>query len=360
MRRAASTSEPRRRRGPWLLVWLAFAAGCAPTPETHERDLTMLGDRVRVDLRGVDAAGADATAAALRDTFAGIDGEWHAWHDSGLTRVNRALAAGEPATASPSLLALVDRARPLVAASDGLFDPAVGRLVATWGFHTDDFPIGTPVPADDILDAWRAERPTLADLRRDGDRLSSPRRDLQLDFGAISEGMAAVAALDVLRARGVAQARVSFGGDAVALGDGGGVPWQASVRDPFGGVLATVDLGDGEALFASGNFNRFRTSPAGARWSHILDPRTGRPARGAAAVAVLAGDPVLADAAAAAIFVAGPAGFEHIARRMGVACVVMVTEENEMLATRAMQARLRMRRVPVPLGAPLDLGDTCR
>ncbi len=132
-----------------------------------------------------------------------------------------------------------------------------------------------------------------------------------------------------------------------------------ALRDPFGGILGGVALDGGEALFSTGNYSKFRDSPSGARWSHILDPRTGHPARGSAAVAVLHTDPLLADAGATALFVAGPAGFERLARRMGLACALMVTEENEMLVTVAMRARLELLRDPVPLGQPLDLGPAC-
>ncbi len=74
---------------------------------------------------------------------------------------------------------------------------------------------------------------------------------------------------------------------------------------------------------------------------------------------VLHADPLLADAGATALFVAGPAGFERLARRMGLGCALMVTEENEMLVTTAMRARLQLVRDPVPLGPPLDLGPGC-
>ena len=126
-----------------------------------------------------------------------------------------------------------------------------------------------------------------------------------------------------------------------------------------GGVLGGVELGGGEALFSTGNYSKFRDSPSGARWSHILDPRTGHPARGAAAVVVLHTDPLLADAGATALFVAGPAGFERLVRRMSLGCALMVTEENEMLVTTAMAARVELLRNPVSLGPPLDLGPAC-
>ena len=59
-------------------------------------------------------------------------------------------------------------------------------------------------------------------------------------------------------------------------------------------------------------------------------------------------------------YVAGPAGFEATARRMRLGCALMVTDENEMLVTSAMAARVALDRDPVALGPPIDLGPDCR
>lgn len=358
---AASTSERHVRTAPSLPVLLAMllAAGCARGPESRFETLHVFGTTTEIELRGADPAQAQAALAEISAQLNQRHHEWHAWEPSDLTRINAAFAAGESAPAPASVIDLVERARPLSEASDGLFDPAIGGLIDHWGFHTSTFPVQTPQPRAEDLAAWRRQRPRIGDVSVADGRLSSRNPNVQLDFGALAEGVAAELMLATLRRHGVTQALVSLGGDVVALGDGGGRPWQVGIRDPFGGVLGGVALGDGEALFSTGNYNKFRASASGARYPHILDPRTGYPARGAAAVVVLHPDPARADAAATALFVAGPSGFEHIARRMGLGCALMVTDENEMLVTVAMKARLELLRDPVPLGEPLDLGPGC-
>ncbi len=357
MRPAASTSDSRRRA---LAAGLALLlAACQPAPPPRTERLHVFGTLVELSLRDAPPEAAQAALAEASELLGRYHREWHPWEPSDLTRINAAFARGETAPAPASVLALVERSRPLVEASDGLFDPAVGGLVAAWGFHTSTFPVVTPAPGNHVIEAWRANRPRLASVRRVGDGLASDDPRVQLDFGAIAEGVAAEDVVAVLRRHGIAHALVNMGGDVVALGDAGGRPWDVALRDPFGGVLGGVALADGEALFSTGNYNKFRASPGGGRWGHILDPRTGLPARGAAAVVVLHRDPVLADAAATAVFVAGPSGFEAMARRLRLGCVLMVTEENELLVTRAMSARVTLLRQPVPLGAPLDLGPGC-
>lgn len=355
MRRAASTSEVRLAAA---LAGLMALAGCGREPDRVEQ-LHVFGSLAELKLRDAPPAQAQAALAEISAMLNQREREWHAWQDSDLTRINAAFARGEPAEAPDSVIALLRRSQELSAATDGLFDPAIGGLIAAWGFHTSSFPVMSPVPTDATLQAWREQRPRITEVRIDGNRLSAPNPRTQLDFDAVAEGAAAVEVLATLRRHGLAHALVNLAGDVVALVPPGQAPWQVSLRDPFGGVLGGVPLGDGEALFTSGNYNKFRNSDAGARQPHILDPRTARPARGAAAVVVLHADPVLADAAASALFVAGPSGFEHIARRMGLGCAMMVTDENEILVTVAMSARLQLLRDPVPLGPPLDLGPDC-
>jgi thiamine biosynthesis lipoprotein len=332
-------------------------AACTPSAPPRTEQLLVFGTTVDIELRAAPPEQAQAALTQIAALLNRREREWHAWENSDITRINAAFAAGRPAEAPASVIALVERSQQLSQASDGLFDPAIGGLIGAWGFHTSAYPVLTPAPTREWLDAWRGARPRITDVAIVGSQLSSTNRRAQLDFAAIAEGAAAESVLEILREHRIRHALVSMGGDVVALGDG--APWQVAVRDPFDGILAGVELRDGEALFSTGNYSKFRESPTGSRWSHILDPRTGYPARGAAAVVVLHTDPVLADAAATALFVGGPAGFERLVRALRLGCAVMVTEENELLVTSAMKQRLTMLRDPVPLGAPLDMGEGC-
>jgi thiamine biosynthesis lipoprotein len=113
------------------------------------------------------------------------------------------------------------------------------------------------------------------------------------------------------------------------------------VRDPrSSGVLGTIDLEPGEAALSSGDYER-RYESGGEVFHHIIDPRTGRPSRGAAGTTVVSADPVLGNAAATALMVAGPDRFEEIARRLGVDCALLVAPDGRRLATPCMARRLR-------------------
>lgn len=355
MPRAASTSD---QRPVFALAALLALAGCQAPPERVEQ-LLVFGSTAEIRLRGGDPAAAQAALAEVSAELNQRHRQWHAWEPSDVTRINQAFAAGEPAEAPASVVELVRRAQPLSVATDGLFDPAIGGLVEAWGFHTSVYPILTPVPDENTLARWREDRPRITGVRIDGTQLVADNPRIQLDFAAMAEGVAAGEVVATLQRHGVADALINLGGDVTAMVGGGSRPWRVAMRDPFGGVLGTVDLEDGESLFSSGNYNKFRYSAAGARQAHILDPRTGHPARGSASAVVLHPDPLVADVAASAVFVAGPAGFQDMVRRLGLGCALLVTDENEILVTVAMKARISLVRDPVPLGPPLDLGPDC-
>ena len=120
---------------------------------------------------------------------------------------------------------------------------------------------------------------------------------------------------------------VNFGGDLRASGPrSGGLPWRVGVDDPRaeGAPVRIVALERG-ALATSGDARRYLERD-GVRYSHILDPRTGRPvANGVVSASVLAPDCTLADGLATAVMVMGrDAGLALLERLPGVEGLVVV------------------------------------
>ena len=345
-----------------VLTLAAVAGGCGDRGPVAE-SVWVFGSEAHIELRDVGAAQGAAALAETTALLQRLDQEWHAWRPSDLTRINAALAAGEPAPAPASILDALGRARPLVDASGGLFDPAIGGLVRLWGFHRSEFPILEPAPDEAAIAAWRTRRPRLSDLRIEGERVASDNPALQIDLAAIAEGVAAERIAAILTRHGIDHALVSIGGDLLALGRAGPRPWRVGLRDPFGtapdSTMAAIALSGREALFTSGGYQRYRVDPAGGRWPHILDPRSGRPAMESATAVVLHPDPVTADAAATALFVAGPEGFSRLTDAMRLGCALLLDRDDRLWITSALAARLQWRRMPARRTV-VDRGEACQ
>ena len=202
---------------------------------------------------------------------------YHAWQPSELSTLNETIAAGKEQTVTPEMASLLADAQRLSALGEGLFDPGIGGLIRLWGFQSDEFRAALPDPA--ALEAWRAERPGIADLHLDGARISSPQRALALDFGGYLKGVALDRAAAILREHGVANALINIGGNVMALGSKNGEPWRIGIQHPRQpGPLATVTLADGEAIGTSGDYQRYFELD-GRRYCHLLDPGRGEQRR---------------------------------------------------------------------------------
>ncbi|WP_300318195.1 FAD:protein FMN transferase [Accumulibacter sp.] len=321
---------------------LGFLAACGRAP-LHQQQAFVFGTRVEVLIAGQTEAAARPAAAAVLREFDRLHRLYHAWQPSELSRLNEAIAGGRAAPVTPALAALISEAQRLSLASEGLFDPGIGRLIGLWGFQSDDLPVALPDAA--ALAAWRAARPGIADLRVAGGEVSSGNRAVALDFGGYLKGVALDRAAAILKAQGVHHALINIGGNVLALGSKNGEPWRVGIQHPRQpGALATLELGDGEAVGTSGDYQRY-FEVGGRRYSHLLDPRSAEPVRHTQALTVLvsadagAGAGTLSDVASKPLFIAG-ADWPRLARALHVEHVLRVDGEGRVQVSRAMHARL--------------------
>jgi len=324
----------------WPLLLWALAA-CSPPP-VHQQQAFVFGTLVEVSIHSAPEAQARQAAAAVLARFDELHRTLHAWQPSELSRLNAALARGESTTVSPGLAAMLRDAQQLSIQSNELFNPAIGGLIALWGFHAD-----TPqarVPDDSAIADWLAKRPRMADLIIDAVTISSPNPAVRLDLGGYAKGRALDDAVAILQAHGIRNALVNIGGNVIALGAHGDRPWRIGIQHPRKpGTLATLDLRGGEAIGTSGDYQRFFEAN-GRRYSHLIDPRTGFPASGMQSVTVLvAGEQAgtRSDALSKPLFIESAGQLADQAARLGIASYLAVDSAGQMHVSTAMKARLR-------------------
>ncbi|OOC09213.1 FAD:protein FMN transferase [Thioalkalivibrio halophilus] len=312
---------------------------CERTPETEHLQFRAFGTLVEV---AVAPAGEYDLAEIERELQAELDilhASWHAWEEGSLGRTNQLLPLQREFSAPPSVLPLIEQGRAVEEATDGLFNPAMGQLVAAWGFHRDE-PAGPPPDADTLAELLE-DPPSMGDIERNGVRLTGHHPDLQLDFGGLAKGAAVERARDLLADLGVEAAIVNAGGDLMTLGRPAGRDWRIGIRHPDGGTLGGIKLGGGVGLFTSGDYER-GYEHEGERIHHVIDPRTGRPTEGVRSATVLHGDGGLADAAATTLMIAGPEHWPEYAARLGIDHALVVLADGRIEATPAMAARVEL------------------
>lgn len=316
-------------------------AGCrGETPVTTSR-FSAFGATVDLSLVGVNPAQAQHAATALKQDFELMHRAWHAWDPGPMGRVNQLLPKGEAFVAPPSVMPLVRIGKLYAERSGGLFSPAIGHLMDLWGFHTDT-PECQPPPSRQAIERLVKANPQMSDIQIQGLELRGTNPALKLDFGAITKGYAIDLAIEALRELGVRHALVQIGGTLRAIGHRSGQPWRVAIRRASGsGVLAILMTRSDEAVATVAAYDR-NFIYGGTTYHHILDPRTGWPARDTLAVTVAHGDATTAEAAATALFVAGPERWHEVARAMGVPFVLLVDSRGSLHMSPRMQERLEL------------------
>ena len=189
------------RHGLWLLLLWALAA-CSPPP-LHQQQAYVFGTLVDVSIYGAPEPQARQAAAAVLARFDALHRMLHAWQPSELSRLNAALARGERTTVTPELAAMLRDAQTRSIQSNDLFNPAIGGLIALWGFHSDAPQARVPDAA--AIAAWVDRRPRMADLHIENDTVWSSNPAVQLDLGGYAKGRALDDAVAILKSHGIAE-----------------------------------------------------------------------------------------------------------------------------------------------------------
>ncbi|MCW8194055.1 FAD:protein FMN transferase [Proteobacteria bacterium 005FR1] len=213
---------------------------------------------------------------------------------------------GEWIPVSPMLAEVIAEAQSISDLSGGAFDVSVGPLVELWGFGPVD--TGDQVPSEEALSEVRKQVGyQYLQLRSDPPAIKKT-RDISIDLSAIAKGFGADYVGRRLSAMGFENYLVEIGGDLLVSGrNAAGEPWRIGVEKPAferKGVQQAIVVVDAGVATSGDYRNFFRQN--GQIYSHIIDPRLGRPVQqDLASVTVIAESAARADGLATAFTVMG-------------------------------------------------------
>lgn len=355
-----------RRAGVVVCALLAVISCRRTESELQRQSRLMMDTYVTITASGPRA---DSGIAAAFSRLADLERKFnHLDTASPLHAFNAGLGPLEDS----ELVAVVAAAVEVSRETGGAFDVTVEPLVRLWGFYD-----GKPaVPSLHGIDSCLA-LVGYGKLAVEPGRIAKLDPAVRIDLGAIAKGYAVGAAAEAMKSAGVSSGLVDAGGDVFAFGARPDGEWRVGIRNPRGeDMLGVLEVRD-KAVVTSGDYERFffGTAPGpGSTWDgsghdpncravqscpvagrlghvpaesvrycHIIDARTGWPARGVASVTVVGDDPARADAWSTAAFVLGPAGVD-IAAREGKAEVLMVPDSGPVLKTAGFDRLLRRER----------------
>jgi thiamine biosynthesis lipoprotein len=295
-----------------------------------------MGTTYHVTLVGVAADRAAALQPRIDARLEQVNDSMSTYRpDSELSRFNHFDQAGEPFPVSADLMAVLRTSVRVFDLSGGAWDGTVMPLVDLWGFGPKG-PVSEP-PSDEAV-RQRLAHVGFRHIEVRPGALVKRDPSVTLDLASIAKGYGVDAVAALLRGEGVDDFVVEIGGEVYAAGARRDRrPWRIGINRPRADaapdeVFGVALLRD-QAFATSGDYRNYFTS-GGVRYSHVLDPRTGRPvANGVVSVSVRAPDCTLADGLATAVMVMGAeAGTALLERLEDVEGLVIVEGKDGRLA----------------------------
>ncbi len=301
------------RRLALMLLCLCLLCGCTSVPEASEKQytatfLSMFDTVTTVVGRAESEAAFEAIVQPIREELEQYHRLFDIYNDyDGLCNLKTVNdhAAEAPVTVGDEILALLSDCKDYARATDGIFNPAMGGVLALWHEAREDGfddPANAYLPDEDALAAAAAHR-SYDDIILDYENSTVFFADplLRLDVGGIAKGWA-VQKICEHAPRGLL---ISVGGNVYATGpkDAEGTPWAVGIRNPEndGDYLHILNITAGSVV-TSGSYMRAYMVD-GKAYHHIIDPETLYPSEGYTSVTVVCADSGLADVLSTALFI---------------------------------------------------------
>jgi thiamine biosynthesis lipoprotein len=296
--------------------------------------------------READAAKA---AEAMFAEIKRLDKEMTTWlPDSDLSKINAA-AGDKPVKVSDETIAVIARAVDVSKRSDGVFDITVQAFHGLWKFDEDmdyTLPDQAEVKKRLALIGWKG-----IVVNKANKTVFLKRKGMAITLGGIAKGYAVDKCVALLEARGFTDFMVQAGGDMYVAGSKGKDPWIVGIRDPRGpkdSMFAIAPIKN-HSFSTSGDYERGFVKD-GVRYHHILDPRTGEPARASRSVTIRAKDAFTADAWSKVMFIDGVELGEKMIKdnKLDDFEVVWVDDQNKVTVTPGIEKDLKRLKEPTP------------
>ncbi|WP_447738394.1 FAD:protein FMN transferase [Aeromonas veronii] len=321
----------------WLAFGLAFfLTGCGQETVQSKLEIHITGSTMGTyySIKVADSAISDPAKlqAEVDVLLERVNDQMSTYRpDSELSRFNQS-RDNKPVVVSRDTARVVTEAIHIGRESQGALDVTVGPLVNLWGFGPDKKP--TKVPSDELITQTR-QKTGLGNLHVitsvDADTLQKDIPDLYVDLSAIAKGFGVDKVAEYLESLGARNYLVEIGGELRINGvNGKGNPWRVAIEKPTAGtgtVQEVIVPGD-NGVATSGDYRNYYELD-GQRFSHTIDPRSGKPIQHRlVSVTVIHPSCMTADGLATVFMVMGTEKSLAYANERGLAIFVITKTDN--------------------------------
>ncbi|PHM26702.1 thiamine biosynthesis lipoprotein [Xenorhabdus ehlersii] len=246
--------------------------------------------------------------------------------NSELSRFNQSREVNKPFPVSAATAKVVKEAIRINKLTDGALDVTVGPLVNLWGFG----PEGriTKAPTDEELDIRRAWT-GIDNLSVEGNNLIKSIPELYVDLSSIAKGYGVDVVAEYLESRNIKNYMVDIGGEVRTSGNNGKKnPWRIAIEKPSDSGMAQsaqeiIEPGN-MSVATSGDYRNY-FEQNGVRYSHTINPKTGRPiTHNLVSITVIAPTCMSADGFSTGLDVLGPEKGMEVAEKLNIPVFMIV------------------------------------
>mgnify|MGYP001821088359 CR=1 FL=1 len=302
-----------------LLLFIVFVA---QAQQPYKRTLKLMGNRFDITVVASDTIHANTYKDLAIEEISRIEKLISSWDPNSQTSEINRKAGIQAVTVDRELFQLIERSIAISKLTDGAFDISYASMDRIWKFDGSMTEMPSEAQIKESVEKVGYQNIILDPINS---TVFLKKSGMKIGFGAIGKGYAADQAKKLLIEKGVIAGIINASGDMNTWGKQvDGNDWKVAITNPMdkNKAFGILPIKEG-AVVTSGNYEKYVTF-IGSRYSHIIDPRTGYPAKGILSVTVFAPKAELADALATSVFVLGiETGLNRIDQLPKIECIIV-------------------------------------
>ena len=280
-----------------------FITGAAFGAESLKLDGQTMGTYFAIAIDGAGEADSQSIRERIEECLTDVNRQMSTWDpESEISKFNQSEGT-DWFSVSPEFAMVVVESIRIHKLTNGAFDPTVAPLIDLWGFGAKR---PKQFPSQEAIDTARARvGMEFIEAQQKPPAIKRTKPGITLNLSAIAKGHGVDRVSELLTSLGYPSHVVDIGGeDRTGIAKANGDKWRLGVESPFGEIQRVVESTE-QSVATSGDYrNYFEIN--GVRYSHAIDPTTGRPVKNPpASISVLSESCMTADGLATGLMVMG-------------------------------------------------------
>ena len=326
-----------------IIILLASLLGCGENKTYNQKDF-VFGTMIDIKIHGESEINSKKVSTEIINEFHRLHRLLHPWEKSLITDINNAISKKIPITINNNeVISILTDAKNLEIKTQSLFNPAIGKLIKLWGFHSNEYNQEV-IPSHNAIGNLVSSNPSMKSIKIERKVLKSNNHDVQIDLGGYAKGYALDQAKKILTKNNIKNALINIGGNILAFGKHGEREWVVGIQNPRKpSAIATVSLKPGWTIGTSGDYQRFIIID-NQRYPHLINPKTGYPENKTRSATILVppspNSGVLSDVFSKPLFIASPKSKINMAKLLNIKDFLVIMDDEKIFISESLNKKI--------------------